>query len=60
MPHASLPAALCCVLTVADAVLVDGLHLAQQMVQSLSLSPSPRGPAVVLPPVCAGQNSIAP
>lgn len=38
-------------LTMADAVLVDSLHLAQQMVQSLSLASSPRGTAVVLPPV---------
>lgn len=47
-------------LTVANAVLVDSLHLPQQMVQSFSLSPSPWGPAIVLPPVCGGHTSITP
>lgn len=58
IPHPRLPTALRHALTVANAVLVDSLHLAQQMVQSFSLSPSPGGPAVVLPPVCGGQTSI--
>ena len=60
IPHPSLPAAPFRALTVANAVLVDGLHLTQQMVQSFSLSPSPWGPAVILPPVWGGQTSITP
>lgn len=54
------PGALCCGLTVADAVLVDSLHLAQQMVQSFSLSPPPGRPAVVLPPVCGDRPASPP
>lgn len=50
----------CCRLTVAHAVLVDGLHLAQQVVQSFSLAPAPWGPAVVLPPVCRDRASVTP
>lgn len=60
IPHPSLPAVPCQALTMANAVLVDSLHLAQQMVQSFSLSPSSWGPTIILPPVCRGQTSITP
>lgn len=46
-------------LTVANAVLVDGLHLAQEMVQSLGLSSPPWRPPVVLAPVC-GDTAASP
>jgi len=60
MPNPSLPTAPYRALTMANTVLVDGLHLAQQMVQSFSLPSSPWSPAVVLPPVCGGPTSITP
>jgi len=44
----------------ANAVLVDGLHLAQQMVQSFSLAPPSRSPAIILSPVCRDRASVTP
>lgn len=43
-----------------NAVLVDGLHLAQQMVQSFSLASPSWSPAIILPPVCRDRVSVTP